>query len=424
MARSVRGARFMEKPLCCFSALLTLGLSACGNPPTMQSPIDAGVDSAVASDSGMPQHIYALATTIMANTPQAVSLIFSSASLTDGKIDESKAISVADTVSLFGVEGSGSFYATTAMGTNASRYDVDEHGTITPGPVLGFAQYGLGGGYSTRSIVFISPTKAYLLDDTSLQAISFDPSAMATGKAIDLTMLAKPGWRTNFAYQIPLRGTQVVVTAYHYDANYSFGTGDTGVAFIDSTNDTVTFASDSRCGLFSTVATAANGDLYFGSDTYSLALHRVNDMATPAGCLLRMKAGENQFDPNFMITTTDLTGGAPAGGVVSGDGNSLWLRAFDETLFPVMPTTSALYILSAPAWRWWRVDLANPKSATVSAFPPGAGEVKFWTVAGHAIAGDPNQGYTITTLVDLSADGAPVAGALLDGQPSGIVKVH
>jgi len=74
------------------------------------------------------------------------------------------------------------------------RYEVDERGVITPGLELSFSAFGIGAGYSTRSIASASATKAYLLDDTTLQAIVFDPSAMTVGQAIDLSALKQEGY--------------------------------------------------------------------------------------------------------------------------------------------------------------------------------------------------------------------------------------
>ncbi len=398
----------MKHPL-----LIILLLTACSSPSKL-----------AVGDMSTPL-TYAIATTLMANTPQATSLVYGVGSLAAGvTVDDSQAIPIADTASLFGLAGSGSVWSTTAMTPIVTRYDLGADGKLAPSGTLSFANFGVGSTYSTRSLVFISPTKAYFLDDTTLQAITFDPSGMTTGASIDLSALGVTNYRTNFAYNIVVRGTQVVVPAFYYNTSYSGAIAQTQVALIDSHSGSVSTISDARCGVFSTVATAPNGDLYFGSDTYSVAIHRVNPGGAPDGCLLRMNAGENVFDPNFFVTVSALTGGQPGGAAVIGDGNSLWVRAFDESLFPVTAATSALYILAAPAWHWWTVDLAHPTSATESPYAPGGGEVKSFTVDGHTWVGDPNQDYTQATLLDMTATGAPIAGVVLHGQPSGIVKLR
>src|SRR5262245_8862409 len=166
---------------------------------------------------------YAVATTLNANTQNATSLIFTTASLAEGAmIDQSQGISVPDVVTIFGIAGSGKVYSTQAMSPIVTEYLVDEKGVITPGRSISFAAFGLAGSFSTRAIAMVSPTKAYLLDDTSLQAITFNPQEMTVGNAISLGGMREPNYGTNFSYTIPVRNNhQVVVTGYHYDATFS-----------------------------------------------------------------------------------------------------------------------------------------------------------------------------------------------------------
>jgi hypothetical protein len=380
------------------------------------------------STNGVGGSYYAVATTLNANTMQASSLIFTTPSLAAGAtVDESQGIPVPDVVSLFGIEGSGRAYSTAAQTAVVTRYDVATNGTITPGPTVSFANFGLSGGFSTRSIVLVSPTKGYLFDDTTLQAITFDPDKMTTGKAIDLSAMKQTGYVTNFSYSIPVRNsTQIVVTAYYYDQTYSKSIPQTTVALIDTASDGVTVVNDTRCGDFSTIAAAPNGDLYFASDTYAGSLNRAGGTSiAPASCMLRMAAGSNSFDPNFFVTMSTLTGTKCAGGVVPGHGNSIWVRGFDETISPVTSTTTALQILGAPAWRWFQIDLANPTApGTMSSFAPSAGELKYFIVGGHALVDNGSADFMNTNEVDMTASGAPVQGALVKGQTSGIVKVR
>jgi hypothetical protein len=386
---------------------------------------DSGTTNTTPTGGGS---IYALSSTLQTNTMMTTSLLYTSKSLTDGSaVDYNQGIPIADTVSIFGIEGAGSFWSSAAMSANVTKYDVDANGKITPGATLDFSSFGLSGGYSTRSIIFASKTKAYLLDDTTLQAITFDPTAMTVGKAIDLTAMKQAGYVSNFSYVVPVRnGKQIVVAAYFYDQTYSMSIPKTLVALIDTTTDMATVVTDSRCGDISTVATAANGDLYFGSDTYAAALNRLSgDSVVPPGCLIRMKAGENTFDASFLVKIKDITGGMVGGGAVTGDGTHIWVRGYNETIAPVTMQTTALKILGAPAWQWFEVDLSKPTAmATKSAFAASGGELKYFTVAGHAYVDNPSADYTTTTMVDMTAGGAPQAAAVFHGTPAGIVKVR
>jgi hypothetical protein len=177
--------------------------------------------------------------------------------------------------------------------------------------------------------------------------------------------------------------------------------------------------------VFSTVAATTNGDLYFGTDTYAVSLNLKNASVAPAGCLLRMKAGDNVLDPNYFVPITTLTGGHPGGGVVPASNGGFWIRVFDETLFPITETTSATSVLAAPAWSWWKVDPSvGNGTATKSTYAPSTGEVKSFTTGGHTYVGDSTDGYVTSSLLDMTNGAEPTAGVTMLGFPSGVVKVH
>ena len=50
--------------------------------------------------------------------------------------------------------------------------------------------------------------------------------------------------------------------------------------------------------------------------------------------------------------------------------------------------------------------------------------MKYFTVGGHAWAGNPNQDYASASLLDMTSTGAPIAGVVVKGDPSGIVKLR
>jgi len=362
------------------------------------------------SSSGNSGPLYAVASN---------SSIATVSSLSSGKLQQ--AIQASDSISLYGVEGSGTVFTTSATTPVITRYQLSEDGALKANGTLDLGAFGVGAGNSARPIVIAGDKKAYFFDDVSLQAIRFDPSSLSAGKAIDLSMLKDASYLTSFSYNVVVRGSKIIAPAYYYNSGRTHEIADSSIAIIDTTDDSASIISDARCGELSTAAVLPNGDLYFGTDPYSVALHRIGgNGAAPDGCLLRMKAGENLLDQGFFETVATLTGGSSGGGAVPGDGNTLWVRAFDESLFSVTATTSAQSLLSAPAWRWWKIDLANPTTATQSSLTPGSGVVRYFMVEGHAWAAIPSQNQS--GLFDMSASGA--AGIVVDGSLGGIVKLR
>ena len=370
--------------------------------------------------------VYAIASLTGAGTDTASSLLFAAASVTsDTTLDSSNGVEIPGTAFVFGREDEGSAYVITNQSPTLIRYDLDAKGKITKGAELSFQSFGVGQANSLRSVVFASDTKAYLLDDTTLQAIVFNPKTMTTtGKVVALSDMQSSAINvsTFFAYEPKLRNNQIVFAASYYDADFNPVANETAVAILDMTADTVTVLKDTRCGGITTSTVAPNGDIYFGSDPFFGALRR-KDETFPGGCLLRLKANENALDPAFALMVKDIAGNG--GGAIAADGNALYVRVFDDTAFTVTAQSSAFDILGAAAWRWWKVDLLDPTAqATKLALPAAAGDLKGFTVAGNALVPSCDANYLNSTLYTMNASGGPLKGATMHGYTSGIVKVH
>ncbi|AUX32747.1 MULTISPECIES: hypothetical protein [Sorangium] len=371
--------------------------------------------------------LYAM-TTMLQVGQDATSLLVLTPSLDDGQtIDYAQAVEIPDQAHLFGIEGGTSVYALLLQTPQLTRYDLDPSGRLEAAQELRFDRFGVAGGASTRSVHFVSERKAYLLDDTSLQAIAWDPEEMVIKKAIDLGGLKREGWIPYFDYLPKRRGNQLVVIALYYDQNFSKILPETSAALIDVETDEVTYVHDERCGGVSNSTIAPSGDLYLGSDPYNAAVNVIGGhAASKTGCLIRMRAGEDTFDPDFFVNVSDLTGGFPGGGIVPGPGSTAYLRAYDESLFAVSPATDALSLYAAAAWRWWKIDLESITTAAtvVEGVPPSSGVVKYLLADSHAFATDSSADYSNTTLQDMTAESDPVKGILVKGLVTGLVRAR
>lgn len=344
--------------------------------------------------------------------------------LDEGELgDLSKSLELADAAYLFGTGSDSRFYVLRESAV-LSAYDVTAAGTFEEGPSVSFFNHGVAAGRSERSVVFVSETKAYLLDDVSLQAIAWNPTTMAITSTIDLSELGKEGWVTYFDYRPKQRGAQLVLPAYYLDENFSASPTEAAVAFIDTATDAVTVARDTRCGGFSTSALTASGDLYVASDPYLDALHRTaGEAASPPGCLLRVRAGETRFDPDFFVTISDIAEDF-GGGIVPGHGTHAYLRVYDEEVEAVTAETTAIDLYARAAWRWWRIDTADVTTAEPVALPPGAGTLRVFEVDGRAYATDASADYSTTTLVDMSQAEGPRPGLTVPGNVAGVLRVR
>jgi hypothetical protein len=388
--------------------------------------IDASMGT---SDGGVPPgtelrpSLYAVMSVIAGDMTSAsyVSLV---PSLAEGEVrDLKQSTEVSNASYMFGVDGKPSIYVLDNSAA-LTRYDISASGSLMKGPVLSFASYGVTAGVSERSVFFVSDTKAYLLDDVSLQAVVWDPSTMLASKAIDLRGLRRDQWTTYFDYRPKRRGKQLVLAAYYIDESFSSSLREATAAIIDVDTDQVTLLSDKRCGGFSTSVLSSSGDIYFSSDPYLGALHRLGGEAvSPGGCLLRIQAGQNVFDPSYFNEVTALADGF-GGGIVPGPGNSAYVRVYDEKLVPIGSSASAFDIYANASWQFWRIELGSTQRGTPATLAPGAGTLRVFNLDGRSYATNASADYSSTSLVDMSQPAGPRDGLRVPGNVAGVVRVR
>lgn len=133
----------------------------------------------------------------------------------------------------------------------------------------------------------------------------------------------------------------------------------TGVLVVNTDSDTViAFHEDERCDMAGDIVVDDNGDLYFGT-TYSADLSSLR--AGPLGCALRIKAGQDAFDPDYLFVYRDA--GLPdvanilAPSPVPGHA---YVTFLDESLADWSPeSTDEFY---SNVWHVYEIDLANKTS--------------------------------------------------------------
>jgi hypothetical protein len=416
--------------------------SACGDDaddnggPSIDASIDAGDagsmagdakgelgDAEVAPPDSPITKLYAVLSTISGDTNSSsyVSLV---PSLAEGEVRNlEKSVELSGARYMFGVDGKPSLYVLDDS-ASLTRYDLSEDNTLVKGPVLSFAAYGVTTGSTEGSVFFVSDTKAYLLDDVSLQAVIWDPSKMLASKSIDLSGLRRDMWTTYFDYLPKRRGDQLVLAAYYLDESFSTSLREVTAAIIDLNTDQARLLSDKRCGGFSTSVLTNAGDIYFASDPYLGALHRLGgEAASPAGCILRIVNGQEVFDPSYFAEVTSLAAGF-GGGIVPGPGNSAFLRIYNEQIVPIGPSTSAFDVYANASWQFWRIELGSSQRGTPTTLAPGAGTVRVFNLDGRSYATNAGADYSTTSLVDMSQPEGPREGVRVPGIVAGLVRVR
>lgn len=186
----------------------------------------------------------------------------------------------------------------------------------------------LGGGRNVIQIV--DEDTAYYFDKENLQVVTFDPETMTSGDSFSLDGLEEEGTLVGLNF-IHRDGDRFIVTARYWTADENeYSVPLTRAAFIDSTSDSVTYADDTRCGEVAFNAVDAEGNLYVGS-------HHGNAVAIEAGlagdepsesCVLRIEKGASEFDEDYYVDLTEVSGGGVVGGLLQGPGDTAYVYSY------------------------------------------------------------------------------------------------
>lgn len=187
-------------------------------------------------------------------------------------------------------------------------------------------------GSSRNFTQLVSATKAYYFDNENHQVIVFNPETMTTaGATIDLSgQFGTPG---DFVSMSPVHrdGDTFIVTARFWNEDYTVKKSIIA-AFIDSANDTVTFAEETRCGDVAYNATDTAGNLYLGSHVDNAMTNNVPGWSgsDPSdSCIVRIKAGERDFDPDYYVNMDEVLGGGIGTTLIDGAGDLAYIMKYE-----------------------------------------------------------------------------------------------
>lgn len=178
------------------------------------------------------------------------------------------------------------------------------------GAPLSFLNQGAGNASGFGATVYVSEDRAYTLSSALDAVIVWDPEAMEVTGTIEmdpperpegLSTVPSPGHVVGDSVIWPLRSTNWDGEGYHRGV---------AVAVADAHSDApVRIVEDDRCVGSDGAYVDEHGDLYLRAGGYwgSSAAYGA-DAADVRTCVLRIKAGETTFDPDFLVDMNDLTG--------------------------------------------------------------------------------------------------------------------
>ncbi len=367
-------------------SFLCVGL-ACGESNGDDPPEDAGVDATPgmdaapdgAEDAGQdpPDPLFAVFGAVFSaeGSSAYVTLVDSlgpEVTLTGDDLGDALTFAGTPTIGIDPGQPSTFFVGLTEEPT-VQRWRVTEDEEFMLDGEVSFMREGLASAAAGRNpLIFISPTKAYYVDGNSLLVIVWNPTEMTVTGTFSFDGIAEADLlaRTNF---INRDGDRLIISARHFREDMSAEILGT-VAIIDTTDDSVTYDRQTRCGNLAWSSQNTAGDIYFASHPAQAASRVAGTAGDPAGepCIVRMLSGSDGFDPDYLVDLEELTG-APSGALIQGPGDTAFVLRYNEEIFP-LTMESALRGTVLPAWEYYRVEMGNEAATLepVVGVDPGA----------------------------------------------------
>lgn len=311
-----------------------------------------------------------------------------------------------------------------------TRYTLGGSGELVKGPTLSLAGAGYSGTITAGRARIIDDEKAYVFDEAGGVIFIWNPSDMSlTGREIDISLIHRDGqdafvsaWE-NGARQ---RGDLLFVPVGWSDSTTYEFRPVAGMLVIDTARDEVVkLVEDPRCPELESSVVTPEGDIYYGFPSAAGMLDvNARDPSFPA-CSLRIRAGETEFDPDYFLNVSELTGGRIGCCGSSGGGSTAYIQVLHEERIGITDRTE-LFGSAHNDWRLWRLDLESQRAEEVTSLPwfATSGVDTFEMEEGVfrpilTLDGDSGGLFSNvdrwTTLVDLTGDVEPRSTITVDG---------
>ncbi len=307
-----------------------------------------------------------------------------------------------------------------------NRFTVEPDGALTPAGSLNFEAYGLPAFFSIDpwGNVPISDTKALIFNGTDGSHVVWNPTALTIEGTIPGPDIVMEGWAMESSPGF-IRGNRMYRTFGYldYDA-WRFNTTTQYLAVYDlDTNSLVSVTEEDRCPLIYTRPLIdENKEIYFSGWVWTPAETLIND--APKNCALRIRNGQDAFDPSWQLTYADDVTAGREGAVLRylGNGKALLDVFYDEEV-PITAETTAEDLTAEPFWRLWIIDLNTMVGGPIEQLGYKAGGYTDVTVDGRTFLMVPNDNYSETTAWEITPTGAQ-EGFKIQGSSYQILKIR
>jgi len=306
------------------------------------------------------------------------------------------------------------------------RFSVAVDGMLVEEGSISFMNYGVPESFSIDPWggYFINPEKAYIFNGTFGSHIVWNPTTFEIGGELPgPENILQEGYDLESVAVV--RGNRMyrIFTLLNYDT-WEFLVEPQYLAVYDLDNDEMLdMVQDSRCPqLYSRPFIDEQGDIYFSGWVWTPGLTLT--AGYPASCALRIRNGEDTFDPEWQLNfAADLTDGRE-GAIMRylGNGQAL-LDVFHAEMTTFDEATDPLELVQNPIWRLWTVDLQAMTGAPVDGLDFKAGGYQDVVIDDRTFIMVPNENYSETTAFEV-VDGQALEKFKIQGNSYHMVKVR
>jgi hypothetical protein len=296
------------------------------------------------------------------------------------------------------------------------RFELNADGSLKEAGSLNFMNYGVPEFFAIDDwgAVFVNEQKAYIFNGSNGSHIAWNPSTMTITGEIPGPAIIQEGYALESVAIV--RGNRMyrLFTILNYDT-WEFLPNPQYLAVYDVENDKLlSMVEDHRCPqLYARPFADESGDIYFSGWVWTPGLALTSDY--PKSCALRVKAGEDTFDPSWQLNfAADVTAGREAGVLRYLGGGKALLDVFHHERVTIDATTDAQELSGTPNWRLWTIDLNTKTGGPIEAFDFKAGGYTDVQVGGRTFLMMPNGDYSETTAYEL-VNGEPVQKFKIQG---------
>ncbi|RYZ03051.1 MAG: hypothetical protein EOO73_29475 [Myxococcales bacterium] len=314
-----------------------------------------------------------------------------------GGVDISRAVEFPGDMS-YASPGNGVIYVGRGSAPVIERWVLSTDNELVKDGEMGLAQYGIASGLGGRDpFHFLAEDRAYFIDAKTRQVVIWNPLTMKTIEAFSLDGFAEGDLFTSLTVAHRDRD-RVLVSARYYRPDDTAALL-TRVAIIDTLTDEVKYVDDARCGNIAFKAVDSEQNLYLASHPAQAAVAEVGAAGEPAAasCIIRIKASESEFDADYYVDLSEVTG-APAGGLMQGPGNEAFVLKYAGEALTLDNSAKAH---TRAAWEVNRLTLGE-EEATVEAVE-GIELQSAYGLAFSASVGGEDKPFIITVSGDLAA---------------------